>query len=73
MYSEEEKHKIVFCVGLVMVLGAAVFVQTGPFFPLMAKAKGVDQSYIGYIFGTMATMQIVSGALVAKVMARFQF
>ena len=56
IYTDQEKKQIVFCVGLIMILGAAVFVQTGPFFPLMAKSKGVDQSYVGYIFGTMATM-----------------
>ena len=53
-----EKHKIVGAIALIMVMSNIVFVQMGPFYPLLVAKKGIDTFYVGIVFGTMASFQI---------------
>ena len=50
-----EKHKIVMSIALIMIMSNIVFVQMGPFYPILVKQKGIDEIYVGLVFGTMAT------------------
>lgn len=60
------KSNLVTVLCLISFLSMSAFSQMSPFYPLKAKEKGIDGIWVGFIFGTMALMQILSSAIVGK-------
>lgn len=65
------KKRLVLSIAMIQFLSNCAFVQMSPFYPIKAKETGIDQIYVGFIFGVMAICQVFASLLVGSCLHRF--